>query len=163
MTQEALPTILVGVNGSLGSARALKWAAARAAESGAELVAVHVLTYTREFLRDLPPIGFTNWEAALHAKLHGPWTEAGREDGHDLRCALVEDDSAADGLIAAAEREQAALIVVGADGHTGLRARLLGSTTYELTHRARQPIVLVPEDWQGVTNQPSTPITAVGV
>jgi nucleotide-binding universal stress UspA family protein len=56
----------------------------------------------------------------------------------------VEDDSAAAGLLAAAEREHADLIVIGAHGHGSVFGRLLGATAYKISHRAKVPVVIVP-------------------
>jgi nucleotide-binding universal stress UspA family protein len=147
MSSDALDTILCGVDGSDGSIRALRWATARANEANAELVAVHVLTYSHEFARDLSPSGLTTWRAKLETNLNGPWTQAARQDDAKVRCVLVEDDTTAEGILAAAETEHADLVVVGARSHGGLGARLLGSTSYTLTHRARQPVVVNTVDW----------------
>ena len=45
--------VLVGVDGSEGSRHAVEWAARLAAVTGSEVLAVHVLTYNRELLRDI--------------------------------------------------------------------------------------------------------------
>jgi nucleotide-binding universal stress UspA family protein len=142
-----LRRILVGVDGSIGSQRALGWATARAVENGAAVLAVHVLTYSRELLRDLPPTGITRWRHDLEAQLHGPWTDAARAAGIDLRSLLLEDDTPAGGIIAVADREQVDLIVVGAHGEGGIADRILGSTSYKLAHRAHQPVVVIPPRW----------------
>ncbi len=159
MTADALNTILCGVDASDGSVRALSWAAARARESNAELVAVHVLTYSHEFARDLSLTGLTTWRIKLETELNGAWTQAARQDDAKVRCILVEDDSTAEGILAAAETEHADLIVLGARGHGGLGARLLGSTSYTLTHRARQPVVIIPADWNGRADTKTPPVT----
>jgi nucleotide-binding universal stress UspA family protein len=147
MTSDPLRTILCGVDGSDGSLRALNWAAARATEAGAELVAVHVLTYSHEFARDLSPSGLTTWRAKLERQLNGAWTDTARQPNVKLRCVLIEHDNTVEGLLAAAETDQTDLIVLGVRSHGGLGARLLGSTSYSLTHRARQPVVVIPVDW----------------
>jgi nucleotide-binding universal stress UspA family protein len=49
--------ILVGLDGSEGSQRALAWATRAAAMAGAEVLAVHVLTPSREMRVDLSPTG----------------------------------------------------------------------------------------------------------
>lgn len=159
MTPDTLGTILCGVDGSDGSVRALSWAAARARESNAALVAVHVLTYSHEFARDLSVTGLTAWRIKLEAELNGVWTQAARQDDAKVRCILVEDDSTAEGILAAAETEHADLIVLGARSHGGLGARLLGSTSYTLTHRARQPVVVIPADWSSDADVKATPGT----
>jgi nucleotide-binding universal stress UspA family protein len=51
-----------------------------------------------------------------------------------------------DAIIQVAESHDADLVVVGHGGRGPLRAALLGSTTYELVHRAPVPVVVVPDD-----------------
>lgn len=67
--------IVVGVEGSEQSLRATRWAAARSRESGAEVVLVHALGPDAQFWHDLPPIGFTNWRAAVRTGLRHEWAE----------------------------------------------------------------------------------------
>jgi nucleotide-binding universal stress UspA family protein len=51
-----------------------------------------------------------------------------------------------DAILQVAEYRDADLVVVGHGGRGPLRAALLGSTTYELVHRAPVPVVVVPDD-----------------
>ncbi len=48
--------------------------------------------------------------------------------------------------MAVADREDADLIVVGAHGHGGFEDRMLGSVSYKVSHRAHQPVVIVPPE-----------------
>lgn len=142
------PTIVVGVDQSPGSARALTWAARRALEvPGPSLLAVHVLTYNREFLRDISADTLTTWRRALASDLNGPWTNAARAAGAPVNTRLVEDDSVAGGLLKVADEVSAELIVLGTSGRGGVAGRLLGATTYVVTHRAHTPVVIIPVDW----------------
>jgi nucleotide-binding universal stress UspA family protein len=68
--------------------------------------------------------------------------------GVDHGTLLVEAASPAEGLLQVSDREGADLLVVGSTGHGSLAGRLLGSTSYNLTHHARQPTVVVPSDWR---------------
>lgn len=137
-------TILVGLDDSPAGRRALEWAAARAKESDADLVVVHVLTYSRELANDVSIPGLTTWRRRLVADVAGPWTEPARSIGVTVKTAVVEDDTAAAGLLGAAEREHADLIVIGAHGQGSVFGRLLGATAYRISHRARVPVVIVP-------------------
>lgn len=149
---------VVGVDGSPASHRALQWTTPRALESQGRVVAVHVLTYSHELAADLPPSGMTNWRRDLLHDLDGPWTEPARAAGVNVRTLAVEDESVAAGLVAAADQEHADLIVLAADGHGNLADRLLGSTTYKVTHRATVPVMIIPPDWRPL--QRETPISA---
>jgi nucleotide-binding universal stress UspA family protein len=53
-------------------------------------------------------------------------------------------DRAVDSLLKAAEAYNASMIVVGHGGRGPLRAALLGSTTYEVIHRATVPVLVMP-------------------
>jgi nucleotide-binding universal stress UspA family protein len=143
-----LQVILVGTDGSDGAMRAMEWAARLAQASDASVRAVHVLTYNRELLRDITLDTMTTWRRDLEHELRSTWVAPLVDQGVPHRCALIEDESSAAGLIHAADREQADLIVVGARGHSSLASRVLGSTSYSLTHHARRPVIVVPATWR---------------
>ena len=54
-----------------------------------------------------------------------------------------DDNNVARTVIAAAERCDAAMIVVGSRGLGAVKARLLGSTTRRLVHDSRRPVLVV--------------------
>ncbi len=139
--------IVVGVDGSDGAARALQWAAALAGRAGASVLAVHVLTYNHALLRDLTPDTMHTWRRSLEHELKGRWIKPLSTTGVAHRTMLVDADSPADGLMEVGEREHADLLVVGSRGHGTITGRVLGSTSYRLTHQARRPVVVVPADW----------------
>lgn len=144
-----LHRILVGLDGSAGAHRALVWATDLVNGTDTEIVAVHVLTYSTEFRRDMGIETTTLWRRDLEKQLEGPWTSVLREPGASIRWRthMLEGESASSGLMEAAEAEHADLIVVGAQGHGGIADRVLGGASYRLAHRARQPVVVVPRDW----------------
>lgn len=143
-----LQVILVGTDGSDGALRATEWAARLALSSGASVRAVHVLTYDRELMRDFSLDTMTNWRRTLEQQLKTAWTAPLVDNGVSHRCAVIEDESPAIGLIHAADREQGDLIVVGARGNSSFAGRILGSTSYTLTHHARRPVIVVPPTWR---------------
>jgi nucleotide-binding universal stress UspA family protein len=143
-----LQVILVGTDGSDGALRAMDWTARLAQASDASVRAVHVLTYDRELARDVSVDTMTNWRRTLARELKTSWVAPLVDLAVPHRCALVEDDSPAGGLIHAADREQADLLVVGTKGHGGFAGRVLGSTSYSLTHHAQRPVIVVPATWR---------------
>jgi hypothetical protein len=108
---------------------------------------VHVLTYNREFVRDLTFDTMTTWRRALEHALKTTWAAPLRDRGLPHRCSVVEDESPAAGLIRVAEREGADLLVVGTRARHGLASRVRGSLSYALTHHAGCPVVVVPPAW----------------
>jgi len=143
----AIRTIVVGMDGSPGAQRALTWATARAGETGATIVAAYVLTYASQLVNDLPPVGMTTWRHTIETNLNGSWTDPARAAGRTVRTVLLDDESAATGLLGLIEREGADLVVLGAHGHGNLASRLLGGTTYRVAHRSLTPVVIIPPDW----------------
>lgn len=144
-----LRVLLVGVDRSDGSRRALEWAAQLAVTVGARVVAVHVLTYNHEFVRDLTPDTMRTWRRELQQELETGWVGALTEREVEHRCLLVEGDSPAAGLLEAVDREDADVLIVGANGHGNLAGRVLGGVSYRVTHRSSRPVVVVPADWPG--------------
>ena len=146
MNATFLRLLVVGADGSDGSRRALEWSAQLASATGAEVLAVHVLTYSHALLRDITPDTMRAWRLELHEDLRTRWTEPLAAGGVDHRTLVVEHDSAAAGLLATTEREDADLLIVGAKGHGSLADRVLGGVSYRVTHRSRHPVVVVPSD-----------------
>src|SRR5690606_25434368 len=99
--------LVVGVDGSGGSRRALRWAAQLAETTGAEILAVHVLTYTHELFRDVTPDTMRTWRRELQDELRSSWVEPLAAGAVPHRTLIVEADSAAGGLLATADREAA--------------------------------------------------------
>ena len=136
--------IVVGVDGTDDSERALAWSARLAVTTNAEVLAVHVLTYDREFIRDMSPETMTTWRQQLHRDLESTWVTALATAGVRHRCLLVEAESAAGGLLEAADAQGADLVVVGSTHHGALAERLLGSTPSQLIRHGHHPVTVVP-------------------
>lgn len=146
MTDRApfLRLIVVGVDGSVGARHAVEWASQLASISGATVLAVHVLTYNRELMRDITPDTMRTWRRDLERDLESTWIAPLTTAGGEHRTELVEADSAAEGLLNVAGREDADVLIVGSRGHSGIAGRLLGSTSFKLAHHAHQPVIVVP-------------------
>ncbi|MEP6871863.1 MAG: universal stress protein [Anaerolineaceae bacterium] len=125
---------------------ALQWAAGQAG-GGGEVVAVHVLTPSMEFWRDLPPTGFTTWRGKLKGSLEGEWMDPLRTAGTKHEAVLVEDDSVDGALLRIGDERGAVMIVLGKHGHGDLTDRLMGSVTYKVAHRSSRPVMIIPADW----------------
>jgi nucleotide-binding universal stress UspA family protein len=136
--------IVVGVDGSAGSARALRWAVAEAKRRGARLEVVHAWHYfglpTPPFVvpRDADPVEARARKILDHA--------VDAVDGEGLvapieRILLWEQPASA--LLEASKG--ADLLVVGSRGHGGFVGLLLGSVSQEVAHHAKCPVVIVPK------------------
>jgi nucleotide-binding universal stress UspA family protein len=61
----------------------------------------------------------------------------------DTRVELV-NDRPADSLLRAADQYDALAIVVGSTGRGPIAGTVLGSVTYQVVHRSKRPVVVVP-------------------
>lgn len=147
--------IVVGVDGSPGSARALRWAVGLAQHEEAEIVAVYALGPVEDLARGasnavaaglgLLPSEAGSWRTELRRQMEHDWCAALVASGLPFR-AQLEQASAPAALMAVADREEADLIVVGAHGHGSFEDRVLGGVSYKVSHRAHQPVVIVPPE-----------------
>jgi nucleotide-binding universal stress UspA family protein len=136
--------LLVGVDGSAGAQRALEWAVSESNRSEADILAVYVLTYSRELANDLPPTGMTNWRRSQQHALNTTWTEALHDAGVAFECRFIEADSVDGGLLRVAEDEGVDLIVLGTHKSGSWTGRALGTIAGRVAHRSHCPVVLVP-------------------
>jgi len=132
--------LLVGVDGSDGSARALRWAAEAAQAAGAPVVAVHAFT------SPVPDATRTE-EASLlrerRERLEQEWCAPLRALGVRYE-PVIEPGDPRDVLRRVADEHRPMCGVVGSRGLGGLASRLLGSVTHELVRELAWPIVVVP-------------------
>ena len=137
-------TILVGVDGSPSSRKALTWAAAEAGDHGADLVVLNV------------------WEHSLLAPLgsgsvpEGKVPDASKNAADDLVKVVkaelgddppvlvqprVKEGNAAEVLIE--ESTGADLLVVGTRGHGGFTGLVLGSVSQHVAAYAKCPVAVI--------------------
>jgi nucleotide-binding universal stress UspA family protein len=138
--------IVVGLDGGVSSAEALRWAAEHSTATGLPLRVVHVW--------QLSALG-----AAAVSAGAGDLLQAGTEDARARATRFVLDalggDSAkvrwsleivegAPGLILVDRSATARLLVIGTREHTGLRRMVAGSVSHYCLSHAAVPVVAVP-------------------
>ena len=134
--------IVVGVDGSAGSAAAVEWCAGIAAALDAEVLAVCVF-------EPQPQWGFER-EAAEHLRaiaedaISDEWTGPLHAAGLTVRTRVVEGTHPAAALAEAAEDAAAGLIVVGARDLGRVLQRRLVRVPLQLVHLKHLPVVMVP-------------------
>jgi len=137
-------TIVVGVDGSPGSRKALTWAAAEAADHGADLVILNVWEHTL-----LPPAG-----SVSVSERYVP--EASQRTAEDLRQVITEElgeeppvfvqphvKQGRPAKVLIEESANADLLVVGSRGHGGFAGLVLGSVSQHVAAYAKCPVTVV--------------------
>ena len=136
--------IVVGVDGSPSSRTALTWAAAEAADHGADLVVLNVWEHTL-----LPPTG----SVSVSERYVPDESQRTAEDlvklikeelGEDPPVVVqprVKEGNPAKVLIE--QSEDADLLVVGTRGHGGFRGLVLGSVSQHVAGYAKCPVAVV--------------------
>jgi nucleotide-binding universal stress UspA family protein len=134
--------IVVGVDGSTTSREALRWAACLGEVLGAEVVAIHAIGLL-EGVHDCDTSA-DSWRAGLRDLVERTWcAPLVRAPGaHRIE---IHDGHPVDVLLAAADREDATLLVVGSRGVGANPALALGSTSLRVLQAAQVPVLVVPD------------------
>jgi nucleotide-binding universal stress UspA family protein len=139
--------VVVGVDGSEHSQRAVEWCAGYASAVGADVVAVHAIEIP---MLAAPGIGYVPTPtlsddecARLEQIIDTEWCKPLHEAGVAVRV-VVAHGNAANVVIDSARKEDADLVVTGRRGRGGFAELLLGSTSHQLSHHLDRPLVIVP-------------------
>jgi nucleotide-binding universal stress UspA family protein len=135
--------IVVGVDGSEESLRALRWALDEARLRGAPLECVHAWSLPVVTSGGLLPIteGLVETLGEEAAKRVDVLFAGLDTEGVEVEKNVVEGPPAAVLVDAARDAE---LLVVGSRGHGGFAGLLLGSVSHQCAHHAACPVVIVP-------------------
>lgn len=136
-------TIVVGVDGSETSARALRWAVEEASLRGARILAVHAWLYPHVGIgHSEAPFGYEELRQDADELLQATvQAAADTAPGVAIESRLVEGIPA-DELLAAADGAE--MLVLGSRGLGGFVGLLLGSVGQQCARHARCPVVIVP-------------------
>lgn len=137
-----METIVVGVDGSEASVKALRWAIEEARLRGATVRAVHAWSYPR----------VSTYHEAAHA-LAAPLAEQAEtildrvvqeaaEGEHDVEIQRVTVEGPAAAALVEASSE-ASLLVIGSRGLGGFSGLLLGSVSHQAASHASCAVVIV--------------------
>jgi nucleotide-binding universal stress UspA family protein len=138
--------IVVGVDGSEGSQRAVEWCAQLAKPLDAEVVVVHVIDIPAYGgLTMMYPIPSLSADAIAEVRDHAEreWAAPLEKASVPHRVDVVEGPTVRT-LIQIADRENADLVVTGRRGRGAFAEFILGSTSHTLSHQLHRPLVIVP-------------------
>lgn len=141
--------IVVGVDQSEGSQRALEWAFAEAEAHGAAVRVVHAIAHPNVYFPY--PMGELSWD------------ELAEQDSDRLGRELLEEVLAAvpppsridvepvarvgaPAHVVLHAAKDADVIVVGSRGRGGFAGLMLGSVSQQIAHHATLPVVIVPPE-----------------
>ena len=131
--------IVVGIDGSEGSVRALRWAGDVASATAVPVVGV----YAEEPAQDLRPFwNLEQWRADASTRC-SEWMAEVRDAGIESRALVIAGETAA-ALSRVAADEGASMLVVGARGRGTLSELRVGSTALRVLHHGSLPVVVVP-------------------
>lgn len=138
--------IVVGVDGSSGSHRALAWAVEEARIRGAAVEAVHV--WTTPYVAGFPYTTLVLDPAQLEQHAHELLAAAIAGVDTAGLAVPVQPVVAAGGPAEAilAHAKGADLVVVGTRGRGGFTGLLLGSVSQQVVHHATCPVVIVQSE-----------------
>ena len=140
--------IVVGVDGSEDSARAVEWCARYAPLLDAEVLVVHVVARpayaTGMYTWVQPSVSLTpNQREELRDSVALNMCKPLSDAGAAYRVVVIEGYPT-EGLIQVASHENADLVVTGRRGLGGFKEMLIGSTSHALSHHLDRPLVIVP-------------------
>jgi nucleotide-binding universal stress UspA family protein len=135
--------ILVATDGSDTAQHAVAWAAEFAQATGAEVILVHAMSQSGEWLMSIGQIDFVHIEAERRESLEGVWSEALRKADVSYRTRFLVGDPVGL-LLRAADEDDVDAVVIGKAGHGALGSAFLGGSAGKLTHRTTRPLLIVP-------------------
>jgi nucleotide-binding universal stress UspA family protein len=142
-----MDVVVVGIDGSEGSARALRFALDEARAHGASLRAVSAWHLPVGFLEGgwaTDPVSLGDFEQLARSTLERTLGEAGAAASGVEVVPVVREGQPAQVLLD--EAAEADLLVLGSRGLGGFRGMLLGSVSRQCAQHAPCPVVIVPHD-----------------
>jgi nucleotide-binding universal stress UspA family protein len=134
-------TIVVGIDGSDCSERALRWAIAEAEASDRTLLLVHVWHWQTDAVAS--PLSLVGTSDARKAGRHLLDRAAAEARRHGVLVSTRLLEGAAPTTLANAA-DGAAMLVVGSHGHRGMTKVLFGSVSRGCIQHARCPVLVMP-------------------
>jgi len=140
--------ILLAVDDSEHAARAMKWCAEHADAIDADVVVVHAVDKDYAFgsgapIPLVPPVLDAEQLDELRDVVARDWCKPLADAGvrYDV---VIAEGRPSRAILQTAEAMFADMILCGRRGRGGVAEMLLGSTSHELSHHAKVPLVIIP-------------------
>lgn len=139
-----LSEILVPVDGSEGSLRAVRFAAGLAADTDAEIILIHVYDATSLSIMGLTALTRKELEAMMKRVAHAYFSKAKASIESPVRVReIVRLGHPANEIVNFAEEEKPDLIVMGCRGQGEFQRLFVGSVSEQVVHHAPCPVTVV--------------------
>jgi nucleotide-binding universal stress UspA family protein len=138
--------IVVGIDGSEGAARALRFAAQEASLRGTDLRIVAVWNVPAAYYAGeaMAPIPVDEFERSMRSAAERQVDECLAEHPGLESHLIVTEGTPSQVLVEKSERAE--MLVVGSRGLGGFRGLMLGSVGQQCAHHANCPVVIVPHE-----------------
>jgi nucleotide-binding universal stress UspA family protein len=140
--------ILIAYDGSKGARRAIQGAAALLGSRRAVVLDVAAPVTTAESIAltssVVPGAAFEELNTADALTVAREGVEHARAAGFDAEARAALSAPTWDGIVEVADEVDAAVIVLGSRGLTGLREQFEGSVSHEVAEHAGRPVLIIP-------------------
>lgn len=143
--------IVVGVDGTEGGRRALRWALHEAATRGDTVQAVMSWRWDTASPTEPTDAVRDSAERTLHDEIAAQQAAMPEQAGVPVAPEVIEGRAAE--VLVQASRD-ADLLVLGSHGHDRVYHTVLGSTAQECVESAQCPVVVIPAGWRGADQRP---------
>lgn len=149
----ATDTVIVAYNDTDGSKAARDWAIEYAKVRGAEILLVYVISSVWQWELAAAQVNTDPIRDEFGRLLTGAWSQPLRDRGAAYRTELLIGRPT-EAIMECAQRERAALVVVGMSTHGTLADLLFGGAAHKLAQHAHRPVVAVPAGWRHTADTP---------
>ena len=142
---EAIKKIVTPVDGSEGSAKAARFAARLARDTGAELELLHIYDSTVISVMGLHALSGKEIDDAVHrvSKTYFEGARRAMEDDGPVTREVVLIGNPSSEIVAFAEEHHPDLIVMGSRGQTDFKKLFVGSVSSQVMQHAPCPVTIV--------------------
>jgi nucleotide-binding universal stress UspA family protein len=147
-----MKTIVVPVDLSSNSAKALKVAHKTAQKSGANLVVFHHYSYSSAIISNTEPVVFDTLLNDLEKQIEKDLSDfvkktLGKID-KNVQLEATQGFGITDTLMAVVKKKKADLIIMGTQGASGLKRMVIGSYATQAIKNSTVPILVIPKNFK---------------